>query len=103
LPHLEIVAAENSQFDEVPARRVMKLALSAQLVNGFGAARMAKMAKSDHKHLVLGYPLSVQMNYVVVMLRWSAAHAVGIFSRNPIAIAALCGSHQNGTSSSRSA
>jgi hypothetical protein len=103
LQNLEIVTAENGKLDEVPARRFLKLPLPAEPMDSVVAMLMALVAKSDHEHFVLGDTLSVEMDNVVVMLRWSAAHAVRIRLGDPVTVTALRSSHQKGTSSSRSA
>jgi hypothetical protein len=93
LPHLEIVTAENSQLDEIPTRRFLKLPLSAEPMDSVLAVLMTLLAKSDHEHFVLGDPLVVQMNDVVVVLCRSAAHAIWMLSAEPVTVTALGSGH----------
>jgi hypothetical protein len=63
LPHLEIVTAENGQFDKVPACRFLKLAFSAQVVNS--AFPLVAVGAEFHEHIVFGNSLPVHMNNVM--------------------------------------
>lgn len=96
------MTTENGNLDQVPSGRFHELPLPAEPMNSVLAVLVASIAKTNHKHFILRDPLFVQVDNVVVMLRRSAAHAIGMLGCEPITVAALGGSHQNGTSSSSS-
>jgi hypothetical protein len=56
-------------------------------------ALMTFLTESDHKHLVLGNSLPIQVDYVVVMLDRRATHAERMLKVERIPVTALRGVH----------
>jgi hypothetical protein len=92
LPDFPVVTAENGELDEIPPRCFQKLPLSAEIVDA-AFSFMAAAAKTYDQHFVLGDPLVVEMDDMMLLLDRSSADAIRVFPRGVIAIAALSGVH----------
>jgi hypothetical protein len=80
---LPIVSAENGYLNEIPTRCFQKLSLSAEIVNS-AFALVAVSTELNDKHMVLGDPLSVDVDDVVDARLGFAAHLAKERQRIPI-------------------